>query len=115
MLSGACEHVATFYRITDNPPTAINFTSAEAQGEPPPNNDPEILRVWSGVSAYATLAQARAKVRQYPLLGSCIAELHVPEGGAIRYERTLRRSRGHHTLWGDPEVLLATVAGVVSV
>jgi hypothetical protein len=107
--------VVTFFRIVANPPTEADFTSGEVHGLPPPGDDPETLRVWNGVSAFATLAQAKAKARQYPFLGTHIAELRMPDVGPIRYERTLRRSRGHHTLWGDPEVLLAAVAGVVPV
>lgn len=36
----------------------------------------------------------------------------APQRGPIRHERTLRSS-GHHTIWGDPWVLLECVGPVV--
>jgi hypothetical protein len=68
--------------------------------------DPETVRLASGLSSYATLAQALGKARAYPWLGGYIATLEVPADGLVRFERTLPGSRGHHTLWGEPEQLL---------
>ena len=50
-----------------------------------------------------------------PWLGEgYVAELRVPAAGAIRYERTTK-SRGHYTLWGDPEVMRRSVVRVTPI
>jgi hypothetical protein len=59
---------------------------------------------------YSTLAQARRKRRESPVLGSFIAVLRVPLDGSVRVESTFGPS--HHTIWGDPDVLLALVIAV---
>ena len=60
---------------------------------------------------YQTEAQARRKARGLPMLGRFIAEVEVPETEAMRVERTTT-SAGHHTVWGDPDGLLAAVRRV---
>lgn len=40
-----------------------------------------------------------------------IAVIVLPDGCNIRYERT-GKTRGHHTVWGDPEELLGYVSHV---
>jgi len=103
----------SFYRLVQtNPPTLLDFTSNQALGRTPRRPDPEVLRLWSGISAYETMEQARAKAERSPWLGAHIAELRVPADGPIRYERTTR-SAGHYTLWGEPGDLLACVVSVV--
>lgn len=65
-----------------------------------------------GVSVNATLAQARGRAR---FLGHrYVAEVSVADGGPISFERT-GSARGHHTLWGDADAMLAAVVAVVSV
>jgi hypothetical protein len=81
------------------------------KGMKPPDDRPETLRVWSGISVYATAVQARRMARRYRGHGDYIATIRVFEGGPIRIERTLARP-GHHTLWARPEELLAAVVGV---
>jgi hypothetical protein len=105
-----------FYRVVrSDPATVADFTAPLAQGRILRDPDPERQRLWSGVSANATAAQATARARDYPALGRYIARLVIPETAAIRAERTLPRSRGHYTLWGDPAALLACVSEVVLV
>lgn len=105
--------VRRFYRIIgDESPSIADFLSDAARGRPTPS-DPALLRLRDGLSVYATLAQARRKARAYPMLGQFIAVLEIPETEAIRYERTLPGSRGHHTLWGEPKLLLACIVSVV--
>jgi hypothetical protein len=100
-----------FHRIVrTDPPTLDDFVSNQAKGKPPPD-DPALRAVWDGISVYSTLAQARRKRRASPALGAYIAMLRVPEGGAVRYERTL--GEGHHTLRGDPSDILGLVVSVV--
>ena len=106
--------MATFYRIVlTNPPTLVDFLSDEAQGRPPRGETHRYL--WDGISVYATAQQARNKAQDYPFLGQFIARLDIPDQASVRSERTLRRSRGHHTLWGDPAYLLRCVVAVIPV
>jgi hypothetical protein len=103
------------YRIVmSDPPTLDDFTSDEAQGIPAIDDDPERIRLRGGVSMYGTENQARRKAVDYPHLGRYIAVLDVPGEGPLRIERTTR-SRGHHTLWGDPRAILACLVAVIPV
>jgi hypothetical protein len=103
----------TFYRVvTTNPPTLIDFTSNAGKGKVLRRPDPEALLLWEGVSVSATEDQARLQARMTPWIGRYIAVLQIPEGGSIRWERTTR-TRGHHTLWGEPADLLACVVSVM--
>jgi len=107
------EEARVCYRIvTADPPTLADFTSNEARGVPPRRRDPETLRLWGGISVFETEQQARLQATLFPRLGQHIAALRVPEGGAIRVERTTR-TEGHYTLWGEPADLLACVLSVV--
>jgi hypothetical protein len=105
---------ATFYRIVvTNQPTPDDFRSDKELGIAPRGDEPVTRRVWDGISAFRTRAQAENKARAYPFLGSYVAQLQIPDGAPIRYERTLA-SRGHHTLWGSPpELLVCVVPGSI--
>jgi hypothetical protein len=106
----------TVYRIVrTDPPTLADFASNAARGLPLRDASPETRRLWDGLSVYATAAQARNKARQLPALGRYVARLDLPERAPVRVERTVPRSRGHHTLWGDPAVLLGCVVAVLPV
>jgi hypothetical protein len=96
-----------------DPPTRDDFVSRAARGEPSPD-DPEATRLWDGLSVYDTQAQARRTARRYRGLGAFLAAVDVPLDGRCRIERTLHRA-GHHTVWGDADLLHAAVARVVSV
>jgi hypothetical protein len=105
----------TFYRVVrSDPPTPADFTSNAARGRPLPDPSAETRRLWAGVSVNATEAQARRRARRYPALGAWIARLELPEGAPVQAARTTRIP-GHHTLWGDPAVLLRCVVAVVPV
>jgi len=65
-----------------------------------------------GISVNATRAQARHRTRD-PFPGLYIAELSIPEGSSITFAKT--GPRGHQTLWGDPDELLACVVSIVHV
>ncbi|MDP8923143.1 MAG: hypothetical protein M3O34_09750 [Chloroflexota bacterium] len=95
--------------VRTDPPTLDDFLSNLARGRPVPD-DPEDARVWDGLSVYSTAAQARRKLRTSPVLGSFIAVLRVPLDGSTRIERT--RGEGHHTIWGDPAMLMGLVVAV---
>lgn len=104
----------TFYRIVrGNPPTKDDFLPYAAMGGPPPA-DPQVRRLWKGVSVYDTIDRARNLARKRPTLGTYVAMVDVPWSQAIQAERTGHR-RGHHTLWGDPAALLACVVRIVPV
>lgn len=66
--------------------------------------------MWSGLSCFATEAQARRNVRRYRSQGGFIATVAVEPGAPIVVEKT--RGPGHYTLWGEPAVLLARVLSV---
>ncbi len=103
------------YRIVlTDPPTLDDFSSDEALGIAAVDDDPERLRLRSGISVYGTENQASRKARDYPYLGRYIAVLDVADEGPLRVERTTR-SRGHHTLWGDPDAILSCLVAVTPV
>ena len=70
------------------------------------------MHVWDGISVYRTFGQASRKARDYPFLGGFIAELHIGAEADIRVQKTF--GRGHHTLWGAPDRILACVVQVTS-
>jgi hypothetical protein len=67
-----------------------------------------------GVSVFATIRQARRNARSFPGHGGYIAELAIPDDAPVTVEHTGRQP-GHHTLWGEPNVLLRCVLTVVPV
>lgn len=101
-----------FRIVLTNPPSLHDFTSNAALRKTPQRPDPEVLRLWDGLSVFASEAQARRQARRLPFLGSYIAEMALPINA--RCERT-RPTPGHHTVWGNPAMLLACVVRVVPV
>jgi hypothetical protein len=103
------------YRIVlTDPPSVADFLSEASRGVER-RVRPEYERLRSGVSVFDTEDRARQRATKWPWLGGYIAELDLPEdGGRIRYERTTD-SRGHYTIWGQPEDLLGRVVGLVKV
>lgn len=93
---------ARLFRIIEGPQSTLDdYTSDAGFGFRPPS-DPVRAALWEGISTFQTLAQARKKAKAYPLLGSYVAELVIPVDVPVRWSRTIERSRGHHTVWGDP-------------
>jgi hypothetical protein len=85
-----------------------------ARGLPPRNDEPLTLHVWDGISVYRTFAQAERKARDYPFLGTFIAELNIEiDVPRIRIEKTY--GRGHHTIWAAPALLLRSIVTVTAV
>lgn len=107
----------TFYRIVKgDPPTRDDFVSNQAKGRIPRRIlTAEELRRWDGLSVFETEAQARRQARRHPFLGRFIARLRIVEGGPIHYQRTNPDNRGHHSVWGSPDILLTCVEGIASV
>jgi hypothetical protein len=48
---------------------------------------------------------------RFPRIGGFIAELDIPEGGAVRYGKT-GRDPSHYDLWGDAGAMLGAVKRV---
>jgi hypothetical protein len=104
-----------FYRVVrSNPPTLEDLTSHVALGKAPATTDPIRRRMAEGLSVFATFRQARRNARSFPGHGGYVAELVIPEDAPVSIERTGHQA-GHHTIWGDPVVLLRCVASVVPV
>lgn len=107
----------TFYRVAKrNPPTREDFLSYAELGIVSEDDPPEARRLKDGISVNATLRQARNRARGVTSLRDheFIAELRIPDGSSITFERT-GAARGHFTLWGSPDDLLACVVSVVRV
>lgn len=105
----------TFDRIVlTDPPSLEDFLSDAARGKRRPT-DPTKRELYEGLSIYATVRQARRKALDLPILGAYIAAVLVPDEAPIRAARTIKGSRGHHTLWGDATDLLGYVVAVVTV
>ena len=103
----------SFYRaVMTDPPTRADFLSHVVLSKPHDRSTAEARRMALGVSVNATLAQARGRARFLGL--RYVAEVAVPEGGPISFERT-GSGRGHHTLWGDADAMLAAVIRVIPI
>jgi hypothetical protein len=101
-----------FHIVERDPLTRDDFLSNEAKGRVPRRPlTPEEQELWRGISAYESWALARRKAGRSPWLGAYVAELRIPPESSIRLRRTTS-SRGHWTLWGDPDELLACVVSV---
>jgi hypothetical protein len=94
--------------VRSDPARFVDVLSKAALGEPLREDTPENRRLWQGISVYATEAQARRKGRASPMLGRFIARIELPDDSPVLSERTTTSS-GHHTLWGDPWIILAAI------
>ena len=104
-----------FFRVIGSAEATLDdMLSKEARGEPLRDDTPENRRLWQGISVYAAEAQARRKGRASPRLGRYIARIEIPDDSSVIFERTTTSS-GHHTLWGDPQVILSYVTEVMAV
>lgn len=102
--------VALYRIVRSNPPTLRDMMSNKALGREPLRPDPEVLRLWDGISVFDSATGARRQARQAPWRGQgFIATLLVPLED-FRLEKT--RGEGHFTLWGKPHDILACVKGV---
>jgi hypothetical protein len=101
----------TLYRIVrSNPPSREDFLSNAARGRRLESPTTERLRLWAGLSSWATFAQAVRSARRHSGSGGYVATLIILDDAAIQVERTL--GPGHHTIWGDPDELLGCIAAV---
>ncbi len=103
--------IVIFYRIVlTDPPTIDDMRSHLALGIPIRRNDPESLRLASGISLFDLLERARKQARRKPWLGNAfIAEVAIP-ADRIQIEKTA--GPGHYTAWCDPGAMLSFVRRV---
>lgn len=105
------EDFITLYRIVKtDPPTVDDMKSNAAKGSQPRGNDPEVRRLWSGISLFDSIERARRQAGRGPWHGNAyIAELRIPID-TFQLEST--RGQGHYTLWGLPHAILSYVTQV---
>ncbi len=96
--------------VASNPPTRDDFRSKEALGVECPD-DETLARCWSGISCFATEVQLRSH-EKYFHAATAIAVIEVTDECDVRVERTTK-SRGHHTVWGEPERILSLVIELI--
>jgi hypothetical protein len=91
-------------------PTVRDFMSNAALGRPLLDPTPEKRRLWSGLSFWATAAQARRSARRFRNQGDFVAIVEIGLDDQFRIEKT--RGPGHYTVWGLPHALLERVVSV---
>ena len=96
--------------VRSNPPTIQDFLSFEVLNRPRPPGISE--REWAGVSMFSDWKSLHEMLRRVRHLrtGRC-AIVEIPDGAPVEVEQTFQQ--GHHTVWGDPEVLLRCVVQVI--
>lgn len=102
-----------FRIVRSTPPTLADILTHVALRRPLPR-DPGTARLRRGISVYESEREARRRTEELLNLGGYLAELHVDEEPRVRMERTTR-SRGHHTLWGAPNLLRRSLVRVVAI
>lgn len=96
------------YRLVrTDPPEERDLLSQAALGRR--LSDPRLQDLSEGLSVFISEEEARAQALRAPHLGRYIAEIRLPV--SVRIEHT--GTRGHHTVWADPAVLLRGVIRVV--
>jgi hypothetical protein len=106
----------TFYRLVKSSPAAReDFLSYAELGLISLDDPPEVRRLKQGISVNRTLRQAKNRTSVPSLRDhEYIAELRIPDGAAVTFERT-GHQKGHHTLWGDPDDFVSYVVSLVRV
>jgi hypothetical protein len=107
------DRLILFRVVGSNPPTLDDFMSSAARGRPLPATSGEVMRLSTGVSMWATIAQARRNARRFSRLGRFIAAVEIEESATMVVERIL--GRGHYTVWAEPSALLASVRSIEEV
>lgn len=106
--------VRRFYRIVDaQQPRRDDFLSAQARGLAPRDQQRRNPVLYMGISVYDTREQALVTANTFPRLGRYVAELVIPAEAGVEVHKTL--GPGHHTLVGDPDVLLGLVVDVKAI
>lgn len=102
--------VALYRIVRSNPPTLQDVMSNRTLGREPLRPDPEVLRLWDGISVFDSARGARRQARQAPWRGNGFIATLVLQPEIFRLEKT--RGVGHFTLWGEPHDILACVRKV---
>jgi hypothetical protein len=115
-VTGGRQTPATFYRIIRTAPAnLIDVTSNAGLGKRPVRVlTPKHERLWDGLSVFESVTTASRQARQYPRLGTLLAEIRFQPDDAFRAERT-GTAPGRWTLWADADLILRRVAGIMSV
>ena len=99
------------FRIVHSPDAPWqDFVSDEAKCAPPRPEQRRDMRLYRGISMLSSLTAARRRVRDFPVLGSWIAELRFPEVDYLELRKTLGPS--HYTVIGLPRILASLVRRV---
>ncbi len=104
------------YRIVlENPPSDRDLKSYQELGISIERNDPDALRMASGLSVYATLAYARRAAKRFPWKGKCfIAEIALSDSDEAVVEQTGSNPR-HYTLWCNEQIIRVAITRIVPV
>lgn len=93
-----------FRMVKHDPPNEDDFLSDRRLGRP---RAAEVLEAdHLGLSVFAEQAQAEAMMRRYP---KRIARVELVPGHGLSLARTFPVVDGHHTIWGEPDVLARLV------
>lgn len=104
------------YRIVRAvPDLSESFKSNQELGKPLRQATPEqVYRiVWSGISVFETVEQARSLARRIPQLGDAIACVRLEPGRG--FSTASWGSRGHLSAWGDRDAFVNAVVEVLAV
>lgn len=90
--------------VKHDPPTEDDFLSDRLLGRPRGKTDLEADHL--GLSVFAEQAQAESMMRRYP---KRIALVRLDPDCGLSLARTFPLVDGHHTIWGEPDVLVHLV------
>lgn len=89
-----------------------DFHSAMVLARKPPRpEERERPEEWTGLSMFDDAAEARRRIRRWPVMGKALALVEDidPEWSIVK--QTIHP--GHYTAWGRPEIFLASVKGII--
>lgn len=96
-----------FRMVKHDSPTEDDFLSDRLLGRPRGEHVLEADHL--GLSVFAERVQAEAMMRRYP---KRIAEVRLEPEHGLSLARTFPLVGGHHTIWGEPDVLARLVESV---
>ena len=88
-----------------------DFHSAMTLGRKSPRPDErERPEIWTGLSMFADPAEARRRIRRFPVMGRYLARVEGADPAWSVIKPTLYE--GHYTAWGRPQVFLDAIKEV---
>lgn len=101
-----------YHSCHNNPATVRDFWSWERiKGKEHP--DPKQRENARGISAWATLARARAEAHSSGVQGAWIAEIELSRVRDVQCKQTGKAN--HYTLWADPQAFVDAQPAMYSV